>query len=380
MNPGTGSRIFFRKPFFNSNGTLSMVGTLQQGSVNVPLTYCAIGCATPGTNGFNIIANPYASPVDWTAVTKTAGVTNTIYVWSHQKVGYVALTGTVGDTPPAQGGITQFLASGQGFFVEATAPGESVTFDESDKQNSSPSFGRSGNQDVIRLKVTNTAGITDYTAIAFNPNGQLGFNANEDGKKWEGAYVNISSIASGFNLAVNTLPVFTSNASIPLSVKAATAGSYTMGFEDLANVQGVDFFLEDRYNNTLTQVTSGDAYSFDITSNPASSGTGRFSLIVSPYSATGITSGVIAGNISMGVYPNPSKGSSAITVSLTGFEGNTAVISITNLLGQNVYSNEVETQTAGTKEFAINAKLPAGVYTISATQGNVVKKTRLVVE
>ncbi len=114
--------------------TLRATGTLSEG------TLPAIDI-TP--DHFQSIGNPYASPIDFTALTKSATVDDKFYVWdpylygSYGVGGYQVLS-AVNNWEPVPGGTSAYtsgvantiIQSGQAFFVHATSSGnESRAYD-----------------------------------------------------------------------------------------------------------------------------------------------------------------------------------------------------------------------------------------------------------
>jgi hypothetical protein len=116
----------------SSNTTLRIKGMINTGSIPVNIN--------PGS--FTLVGNPYPSTIDFHTLTKN-NVSDRFYVWdpkiggSNGKGGYVSLSwnGTSYDATASVSNISQYLASGDAFFVsslDGINPGM-LTIKESDK-------------------------------------------------------------------------------------------------------------------------------------------------------------------------------------------------------------------------------------------------------
>src|SRR6185312_11559975 len=178
--------------------TLRTTGTLLTGNI-LPIT------VSPGK--FQSVGNPYAAPVDFTLITKDAGIDNQFYVWDPYLSGANGLGGyqtlsAANNWQPVPGGTTSYpsgvpctiIQSGQAFFVHAAetvsaaqvmtafaAESTAISFTEDCKASSkSKNFARvaggvAGNNSQF-LKVSlftgagNTGIIADGNSVAFNDN------------------------------------------------------------------------------------------------------------------------------------------------------------------------------------------------------------------
>ncbi len=134
VNAGQGMYIFFRgdrsnftgktiPPFAPVENTIvDYDGFLNQRDITVSLSHV--------TNGrFNLLGNPYASPIDWDSgsFTKT-NLNNAIWVWKPSSRSYATYISGIG-----QNGGSRYIASGQSFFVRSSGASPSITFRESVK-------------------------------------------------------------------------------------------------------------------------------------------------------------------------------------------------------------------------------------------------------
>ncbi len=158
------------------------------------------------------IGNPYASPVDFTNITKTGGVDDKFYAWdpfiagNYGYGGYQTMSSTNNWEPVPGGSVTYpsgipctTIQSGEGFFVHATSVAGTISFSENSKftGSSSKSFARlagtskSKNSETIFpgfsiFRHTRLAALVDGNAVAFDPAFSNGIDGDDALKIIEG--------------------------------------------------------------------------------------------------------------------------------------------------------------------------------------------------
>lgn len=106
--------------------TVASTGNLNESgnSVSIPVTYSA-------GKGWNLVANPYASSIDWSVVAGTASnITNvgaTVYRWNPVAQAWNYHNGTAGT------GMDNIIESGAGFFVRTTGASPALTIPQAAK-------------------------------------------------------------------------------------------------------------------------------------------------------------------------------------------------------------------------------------------------------
>lgn len=110
--------------------TITSAGTLYEtgADVSVPLSY------TSG-KGWNLVANPFASNIDWAGITKSS-VEGSVYRWNPHAVDWSAHNGTTG-TGSATDAI---IESGTAFFVKSTGATPSLTIPQSAKTETATGY------------------------------------------------------------------------------------------------------------------------------------------------------------------------------------------------------------------------------------------------
>ncbi len=152
------SRVGYAAYDFNNGAvTASYRGPIEKGSI--PITISSVN------GSFNLIPNPYPSPIDWDNVTKT-NVNNAMYLRVANNV-FSSYVGGIATNPPFVG-WTGEVATGQAFFTTANGGGTTLTLNESDKTNNSFYFLRTEPPDnYFRIQLISDKGQKDEMVIHF---------------------------------------------------------------------------------------------------------------------------------------------------------------------------------------------------------------------
>tara|TARA_R110002049_G_scaffold41162_9_gene124384 strand:- start:518 stop:4714 length:4197 start_codon:yes stop_codon:yes gene_type:complete len=202
------------------------------------------------TNGFNFIGNPYRSFINYTTVTKPAGVNSQFYIFVQNSGAYQLFTGG-------------FIASEQGFWINSTA-NTTITFQESNK------FPLNSNQ-ILRQK-------RDLRFELAVRNLENGFGNNvslvaTDNTADNAAYLPspektapaITIQADGQELIQQSLATTASKTTIALDFYASLDGSYSLSAKDVSEIAGVYncIVLEDKLENKLVELQENSSYTFN---------------------------------------------------------------------------------------------------------------------
>jgi serine protease len=355
-------------------GTVAFTGPLHNGTVSRSLTYAA----TPALEtGWNLIGNPYPSPLDWSNVSVPAGVGSAMYVF--QSTGQYA-----GQYRSYQNGLgsSPIVPLGQGFFVRTTAPA-TLSFTNSNRMTvfdpGTPNLQR-GTPDLrpqLQLALSGPAGITpDETILYFEAGATPATDARFDAYKLTnpGNSLQLATLVGPEALSINGLPPLSHAAVVvPLLVAAPQAGTYTLRVAQLANfAAGTSLWLRDAQAGTLQPVAAQATYALSL---PAGAASGRFSLEFRPGTVTATTK---AGNASFTVYPNPAH--SAFSLSLPAATTRTATLSVSDALGRVVRQQALVLPASGATAPVDVRGLSPGLYSLRLQVGDAVLTQRVVVE
>lgn len=339
---GNGILFFFRGNLSPANlvagstpqsVTVTQTGTLNTGPINVKMWF-ADGANNLGYNlsytastdtgnhalkgGYNLVGNPYPSTINWEKYNNTnapGAITGTVpaTIWMFNPVNkqyesYIPLGNdpdvssefangsSAGGT--AIGAASNFIASGQGFFVKASAIGQTLSFSETAKISAQPTvsnlnmlMGKPKDiavapRPLLRLKLLLDSVNTDEIAIRLDNKANVKFVSGEDAEDLggSGALVSLSSLtADSVQSAINSMPFPGLKPQvISLLVSSASSGSYKLVMPQLRNLPALyEVWLKDAFTADSVQLTEGTIYTFTIDkANPATFGKARFSLVI----------------------------------------------------------------------------------------------------
>ncbi|MFT3908127.1 MAG: T9SS type A sorting domain-containing protein [Ferruginibacter sp.] len=252
---------------------------------------------------FATIGNPYASAIDFTAVTRAAGVDNVFYIWdpllpgSNTLGGYQTISSVTGYKPtpgsvnyPSNTAITK-IQSGQAFYVHGTAGGN-VSFTEAAKISGSQLVQRSTSvassfvqPQILRANLykmsSASLGPVDGNVVAFDPTFSNDFES-QDALKLINTGENFGILSNDKILAVEAKEPIVNIDTIFYNLANLRHEAYQFRFApDNLNAVNQQAFLVDRFLNTQTPVSLLDTtvIDFDITNDAASSAVDRFYLV-----------------------------------------------------------------------------------------------------
>jgi hypothetical protein len=302
---GGGYRAFLRTDGSTTlgNTTVDMTGTINSGSVDLPVSYTDLN----GTDaaGWNFVGNPYPSNIDWKSGTWTkTNLQDAIYVWDPSGT-YTAFV----DGAAVNGGVSQ-IAQGQGFWVRSNADNPVLTITESCKINSATTFLRSSGlpEDAVSIAVVDGATRIN-TVLRFKDEATEGFDSDYDATYLGGtSALNITSYKPDYSAwyAINSMPS-NENRVIPIWViHPGGEKTYELHLDvgELFDGTG-QVMLLDHYLGEEIEVYDGMVHEFEFDGSWASNGGSRFEIL---YRASTITSvDDILHSDGIYILPNPVK-------------------------------------------------------------------------
>jgi len=257
-------------------------GEVNNGQIMTSVSLSANGA--DANDDWNLIGNPYPSAISIDDfMTLNTNLNGTIYLWTHiddisisnpgpdtfnfstnDYAMYNATGGTGTASVSGSSVPTGFVASGQGFFVEAITAG-TVEFN-----NSMRSIGYANNlfyrpstpetntetaieKDRLWLNLTNTDGAFSQILIGFFENATLGNDRLYDGIRFSGSnYINFYSFQDGKKYGIQGRPTFLDSDIVPLGYDANLLGELSIG---LSQTEGVlttsEVYLKDNELNII---------------------------------------------------------------------------------------------------------------------------------
>lgn len=350
--------------------TISATGTVLTGdqtynsSSTIPLSNVA--------GQYTMLGNPFASPVNWAAFTKT-NLSNTYWGWDpnlSSTGGYVTVntTGTVTLISPFTGttGLDQYIQPGQGFFVQTTASSPTLIIHEDDKvSNFNANAFRTSTNNIPLLAVNllydeaGTNVLTDGALAAFDPSFS-NLVGKEDATKMTNAAEVVSILNSGSLLSIDARQMPKENDTLFLNMAKLTKPKYTLQIFS-QKMNAVNAFLEDKYLKTSQPLLLNDTnrIEFTVTTNAASFDANRFRIVFGKSNMQQITAAVKS---EIKVYPNPVK-DQQIHLHLTGVEKGEYALRLINAQGQQVMTQKIMYDGISSNIIIpVNNKLAKGIY------------------
>ncbi|MBP7496069.1 MAG: T9SS type A sorting domain-containing protein [Bacteroidales bacterium] len=254
----------------NSGITAQLIGTAASGlySINVTKTTSV----NPDDDGWNLVGNPYPSPIDWDALngwTKT-NVNNAIYMFktSDRYTGnYCSYINGVS----CDGIISNIIPSMQAFWIKASADGILALDNRVRTEHLNTPFYKK--QDIqkplLRLSVKGVDNelISDNTVVYFDKQASDNFDSNFDAVKLFNSNLTACNLftLSGDNqkLSINSLNEINYNPIVQLNFTTDIYGYYILKVKDFLNF---DFFnsiyLEDLSAHKFIKLNSQTEYKF----------------------------------------------------------------------------------------------------------------------
>ncbi|MDZ7633090.1 MAG: hypothetical protein U5L72_01035 [Bacteroidales bacterium] len=350
--------------------TVDVTGVVNNGPVSVNL----YNHDSIYTQGFNLVGNPYPSPIDWNAAgwTKTA-IDNAVYYFrSSETDEYGGEYSSYAAGVSSDGSATNIIPSMQGFFVHVSDGAFPVT-------------GTLGMTNSVRVKdlthpflksahsssrflVRATASFTgdpasaDPLVVYFNDEAEAGFDSEFDALKLMNTDMMVTNFYSvltgGKKLSINALPVQTDSATvIPLGLKTYIDGELNFRIRDIENLpEGGRIYFRDRLTGASINLLPDQVYKVTLSAGDYND---RFSLEFLK-GTTGIADPEASEKLFTAYSTN-----SLLKVTISRIEGRSGIITVFDLAGRPLYITEVS--EAGNYEFETGIK--QGIYIISYKTG-----------
>jgi hypothetical protein len=254
FNPTTPLNIMQGYALWNDlPGTATFVGNLNNGNIG------SADNVTRNGQGWNLVGNPYASPIDWDAASgwTKSNVDNATYrhVDNATWASYVGGVGTNGGS--------RYIPSCQGFFVGVTDGYTlgSLNMTNDVRTHNTSTFFKDEVSDIVRLEVSGN-GYTDETVIRFLDVATPEFDGQWDAHKLFGSMDEAPAIYSAANgmMSINSLP---ETSTVSVGVKAGVPGELTIAATETSEF--ADVVLEDLLTGSATDLKNKTyTFSYDM--------------------------------------------------------------------------------------------------------------------
>ncbi|WP_073284336.1 FG-GAP-like repeat-containing protein [Hymenobacter psychrotolerans] len=356
--------------------TLSFTGQVGNSSGSISLSRAS--GATAADAGWNLIGNPYPSPLDFSTITAGQRVNMDAAFYTYESTAQY-----VGQYRSYINGVgNPLIGTAQAFFVRVSSgqTSGSLMLNNPNRVTSysqqAPVRRGTDLRPLVRLTVQGSgSSLLDETYVYFQAGATAGIDAEYDALKLPNSHgLNLATVAAGTGLAINGLPQLTAACVVPLTLYVPQAGSYTLTAADLLNLTGAQVYLHDAQTNQTIDLQQTGRYTFS--TGTATSLPGRFELRFGPAGPLATQPGLTAAGI--GLYPNPAHEN--FTVQLPAVSGVSRVqLGLYNSLGQQVRELTQPLGSTGLQAQLSVADLAPGVYVLRVQAGTATLTKRVVV-
>lgn len=341
--------------------TATITGVLNNGSISQTLynhnrTY---------TKGFNLVGNPYPSPIDWNAAsgwTKN-NIDNALYYFNAGVTDqYTGSYSSYINGVSSDGVAVGVIPSMQGFFIHISNGSFPVTanlgMDNRVRVNTlSPSFHKAGvafSQPLLRLTaIYETEKQADPAVIYFDELSSADFDQDMDALKLMNTDITVPNLytltPTSERLSISAMPFpVDSLTESPLGLKTEQSNWIKLAAAGIENIPSEMYvYLKDKFTGKIQDLRLNPTYRVHIEKGVSEH---RFSVIFSYRELSGTI------NESNSFYANIANGKLNVFVNLA--TGNDSQLTICNTLGQvmlkkNLYENGLH---------EIDNQLPSGIY------------------
>ncbi|MHB8208575.1 T9SS type A sorting domain-containing protein [Mucilaginibacter sp.] len=360
--------------------TTSATGYLNQGTIPVyifPGTSSKTLSYSPGVNtlpaqglGLNQVGNPYASTINLDSLyfdNKTGTTAIGPMFWELKEPNNTLVAYSANHTSSTSSSES-YVASGQGFYVQALSTSSALTFYEKDKVNvtigtsTSPVLilNQSTNSSIsaaaalpsgpagLHLQIMKDTATYTQTGIYFNPDWNDKYSPLEDAIDLDGTApkVYLSSYSSdGARLCINGLGNYNQGKTVKLYASATTSDTYTISLADIKNIDALyNVYLRDHKLNDSVNLRGTNAYTFTINKGDTSTyGANRFDLVLErealpPYQLITFTGQKISSGVQLNWVANNTGNYTGFVLEKEGANNNFSPIYTTQSNNSSEYS------------------------------------------
>lgn len=321
---------------------------------------------------YNMVGNPYASPVDIGTVAHNAKVSGNIvgaaiYVWNP----YLATVGQFQAVPVNTTSATPYyLQANASFQVRAANNNDSLIFNENNKNATATTQLLKPIAEFVNLQVYDANyHAWDMMYLNFDENASANEEGSVDATKPLGPDFNMYSLsADQQKLVIDSRP-FKHGTIIPLGISSNYQQEFIIKADQMKLPTGGVLYLHDKLMDKYIMLQKGTEYRFAITKDDKTQGEKRFEL--------SLEGGISSTGLDVAMTPNPAN--EQVAVSFTSTVLDEVAIRVIDVRGANVYTQNLGKMQRGTIRIPVQ-QLAAGMYMVELTQGQNKVVQRLIKE
>lgn len=364
--------------------TLRAHGTIKTGNV-------VVSNLNTATGGYTLVGNPYQAAVNVKSLLAASTGLNKqfYYVWDptrNTRGAYVTVDLTDGSNNISGSAANEFVQPNHAFFVSTSEATPALTFTEGYKSvttAATPNLYRTGASVNSKMRFTlyenamlaQDGPSLDGFVVSFNEDKSNAIDEN-DALKPVNQDENIGLMNAGKVYSFESRNLPTVSDVLPISHTQYRNTNYTYKIE-VSGIDAVNAYLLDKFTNTRTELANNAATSVSFTveaSNQASSAANRFDVVFA--TTLGTDEAAFANGVQ--VYPNPVTSNQFFVSLPAGLEGN-VTLRLVNLIGQEVYSNEIKA-VGNVVSVQPGKTLQSGVYLLNISDGKETTTKKLIVK
>ncbi len=246
--------------------TKQFTGKLNSGNYGGSNNFTAMGATY---KGYNLIGNPFPSPVNLDTLPGLTGITLTNIeptVWFRKDGSFATYNWTTGT---GQNDATAIVPNMQGFWIKVEEGYESggiqITNEARTHQKPHGIYKNSGEDNILRLQISTGNQINDEAVIGFY-HGASGVLDDFDSKKMfagSTGHPEIYSMVDGQELAINGYSKFNSkNIAIPIGARSKEEVDITFAAKNIEQFKPYPFvYLHDKATGIITDLKKQPSYS-----------------------------------------------------------------------------------------------------------------------
>ena len=320
-------------------------------------------------NGFNVVANPFVSPINLRSITKGRMIGNHYWIWNPN----LGLTGGFITIPSTQPYI---LNPFEVIIAESRANNDNALLIPEESKSTSwntemfTTFKEEWNY-FIDISLYANSMYSDQLILIDNAISKNSLDST-DAYKLQNPDINLYSISSDLQkLSVDSRRLNT-NTTIPIIIESKTNGTYYFKINQANLPSDNVLVLHDRYTNSYLPLIKDSIYNFNLTSDSLSRSFNRFE--ISRLIPQGNINQLI-NLLTIKTYPNPVN--NELTVGIKSSTINNTIINIISASGNLVKSINAGDIQQKTLKIPVN-DLTNGVYVLQVISGTNQRSTQFI--